>query len=166
VGDDDDVPAAVRLEPLHPLEQPCPDRRRLRLVVEQDREVAEPLDDERVGEGDVDLLADGLDRNRMKDAVQPQDEQRGDRCGAGEDCPDDLELPDLVEPVGDPPAAVEGPLEVLDPRLDDRVGIALVVLDEGRQALPAARLARPVALGDPADDARDPPEQVAHGLRE
>ena len=54
VGDEHDVLAPALVQPLDPLDEPRPDRGRLRLVVEDHRQVAEPFHDEHVGHGDLD----------------------------------------------------------------------------------------------------------------
>ena len=69
VGDQDDVVASAIAQPCDPLDEPRPDRGRLRLIVEDDRQVAEPFHDEHVGRGDLDAFADRRDRDRVERGV-------------------------------------------------------------------------------------------------
>ena len=133
------------------------DRRRLGEVVEDDREISEPLDDERVGGRDLDPLADGLDRDRVEGGVDRQDRHgHGDRHEE-EQAAHRPELPERVEEVREAPPRIGRPRELAD------VGMAGIGRGQPAEARPTRGLAVAVARRDPLDDAGESSEQIGGG---
>ena len=126
VGDEHDVLTPALVQPLDALDEPRPDRRGLRLVVEDHGQVAEPVHDEHVGHRDLHPFSDRPDRDRVERRVDPQDGEGGRGPDDAEQRPDDRLLPDAVEEVGDPPATAQRQPDLVHAGLNGRVRVGLV----------------------------------------